>query len=80
MLLILAEENVDITTKDDLDVSEMYELNADPSSEEEHDDRPDNGDLDKEPVDSEGKNDDIPYNGDLAKPVGSEVKEDIVLT
>ena len=29
MLLILAEENLDITTKDDLDVSEMYELNDD---------------------------------------------------
>ena len=57
VLLILAEENSDITTKDDLDVSEMYELNDDPSSEEENDDRPDNGDLDEEPVDSEVKED-----------------------
>ena len=57
VLLILAEENVDITTKDDLDVSEMDELNDDSSSEEENDDRPDNGDLDEEPVDSEVKED-----------------------
>ena len=57
VLPILAEENVDITTKDDLDVSEMDELNDDSSSEEENDDRPDNGDLDEEPVDSEVKED-----------------------
>ena len=57
VLLILAEENVDITTKDDLDVSEMDELNDDSSSEEENDDRPDNGDLDEKPVDSEVKED-----------------------
>ena len=57
VLLILAEENVDITTKDDLDVSEIDELNDDSSSEEENDDRPDNGDLDKEPVDFEVKED-----------------------
>ena len=55
-LSVLAEEKGDITTKDDSDVSEMDELD-DSSSEEENDDRPDNGDLDEEPVDSEVKED-----------------------